>query len=141
MTLGLRKNKNLRKKNNFILKLQNLYMCMCVSMCVCLYKYTHIYFPILDSFEEILPFFVLLGFPPLLSGSVFSFSLLLRVECVVGVVQGSGNQSCGRLVGQRSGLQLQSAWIVLLLSQPFLTKCLVRSQPSVIVYVFLGGLT
>ena len=102
--------------------MQNL--CVCVCVCVC----THIYFPILDSFEEILPFFVLFGLPPFLSSSVFYLLLLLRIECVVRVTRGSGNRCCRQLTNQKGQGGLQSAQSTLFLSQPFLT---VRACPSI----------
>lgn len=125
MVLGL------RKRNDFILgpcKIYistYLYVCVCVYVCMCVYA--QIYLPILDSFEEILPFFVLFGLPPFLSGSVFQLLLLLRIECVVRVTWGSGNQCCRQLADQRGLVGLQSARNALFLSQPFLT---IRACPS-----------
>lgn len=84
--------------------MQNLHM----YVCVCVYVHTHTFLPILDSFEEILPVWVLFGLPPFLAGTGFRLLLLPRVEGVVRVVWGSGNQPRRQLADQRGRVQLPS---------------------------------
>lgn len=60
-------------------------LCTYMRVCVRVHVHTPMYLPVPDSFEEVLPFFVLFGLPPFLSGGGFRLLLFLRLECVVRV--------------------------------------------------------
>ena len=115
----------LRERNNFILKLCN----------ASVYTHSNSFF---FFFKEILPFLVLFGLPPFLSGSVLSLLLFLRIQCVVRVTWGSGNQPCWQLVEQKFRI---SCWMLELLCF-FLRlsdhKVLSKSPRSLMVFSWLS---